>query len=182
MAELMACIPLIRTEKASRIRPTFFWACFRQKKNSTMPTKATAANTVAEVKPPSPSTSARVRIQPVAVVPMLAPMTMPTALESCMIPALTKPTTMTVVAEDDWITAVTSAPSSTPLMGLEVSLPKMVSRRLPATRFSPSPSRLMPNRKKASPPSSEITSAMPILTFHPFRAASARLWWVASGS
>ena len=113
---------------------------------------------------------------------MLAPMTMPTALESCMIPALTKPTTMTVVAEDDWITAVTSAPSSTPLMGLEVSLPKMVSRRLPATRFSPSPSRLMPNRKKASPPSSEITSAMPILTFHPFRAASARLWWVASGS
>ena len=158
----MVCIPLMSTEKASRISPMFFWVCFRQKKYSMIPIKAMKANTVAEVKPPSPSTLARVSTQPVAVVPMLAPMTMPTALASCMMPALTKPTTMTVVAEEDWITAVTSAPSSTPLTGLEVSLPSTVSSLLPATFFSPSPSRVMPNRKKASPPSSEMMSAIPM--------------------
>ena len=162
MAELMVCIPLISTEKASRISPTFFCPCLRQKKYRMMPTKAMKANTVAEVKPPPPSTLARVSTQPVAVVPMLAPMTMPTALDSCISPELTKPTTMTVVAEEDWITAVTSAPSSTPLMGLEVSLPRMVSSLLPATRFRPSPSRVMPNRKKESPPSSEMMSAIPM--------------------
>ena len=101
IAELMVCIPLMSTEKASRISPTFFWVCFRQKKYRTMPINAMKANTVAELKPPSPSTPARVSTQPVAVVPMLAPMTMPTALDSCIMPELTKPTTMTVVAEDD---------------------------------------------------------------------------------
>ena len=167
MAELMACIPLISTEKASNMSPTFFCPCFRQKKYKMMPTKAMKANTVAEEKPPSPSTPARVSTQPVAVVPMLAPMTMPTALLSCMMPELTKPTTITVVAEEDWITAVTSAPSSTPLTGLEVSLPRMVSSLLPATFLRPSPSRVMPNRKKASPPSREIMSAIPMYMFLP---------------
>ena len=78
----------------------FFWVCLRQKKYRMMPTKAIKANTVAAVNPP-PSTLARVSTQPVAVVPMLAPITMPTALASCMMPALTKPTTITVVAEED---------------------------------------------------------------------------------
>lgn len=32
IAALMDCMPLIRTEKASRIMPTFFWVVLRQKK------------------------------------------------------------------------------------------------------------------------------------------------------
>ena len=72
-----------------------------QKKWKIMPIKAIRANMVAEEKAPLPSTPARTRIPPVAVVPMLAPMMMPMALASFMIPELTKPTTMTVVAEED---------------------------------------------------------------------------------
>jgi len=37
-------------------------------------------------------------------------------------PELTKPTTITEVAEEDWITAVTPVPSRTPLMGVLVRL------------------------------------------------------------
>ena len=40
------------------------------------------------------------RIQEVTVVPILAPIMTPTARESVMIPLFTKPTTITVVAEE----------------------------------------------------------------------------------
>ena len=56
---------------------------------------------VVDEKPPLPSTPARTSIQPVAVVPILAPMIMPIALASFIRPELTKPTTITVVADDD---------------------------------------------------------------------------------
>ena len=39
---------------------------------------------------------------------------------SFMTPELTKPTAMTEVAEEDWITAVTPAPSSIPRTGVPV--------------------------------------------------------------
>ena len=76
-------------------------------------------------------------------------------------PELTKPTTMTDVAEDDWITAVTPVPSRTPLSGVLVSLYTMISSLLPATFFSPSPMSVMPNRNRATPPSNEITLLIP---------------------
>ena len=44
---------------------------------------------------------------------------MPTAWVSFMIPEFTKPTTMTVVADDDWMIAVNTAPASTPSSGFE---------------------------------------------------------------
>ena len=53
--------------------------------------------------------------QPVTVVPILAPMITPMAWVRFMIPALTNPTTITVVAEELWITAVIPAPKSTPI-------------------------------------------------------------------
>ena len=49
----------------------------------------------------SPSTLERRRIWAVTVVPMLAPMMIHTAWFSVIMPALTKPTTITVVAEED---------------------------------------------------------------------------------
>ena len=42
----------------------------------------------------------------VIVVPILAPIITPIACDSLIIPEFTKPTTITVVADDDWITAV----------------------------------------------------------------------------
>jgi len=54
-----------------------------------------------------------------------------------MIPALTKPTTMTVVAEELWITAVISAPRSTPKNLLRVKASSMLFILLPAAFSSP---------------------------------------------
>ena len=67
----------------------------------------------------------RLKSHEVTVVPMFAPMMIPIACDSFMMPEFTKPTTMTVVAEDDWITAVTPAPSNTDLNGFEVRLSKI---------------------------------------------------------
>ena len=50
----------------------------------------------------------------VIVVPMLAPMMTPMDCARDMSPAEMKPTTSTVVTEEDWITAVTSAPVPRP--------------------------------------------------------------------
>ena len=56
----------------------------------------------------------------VMVVPMLAPIIMPIACLNFIIPELTKPTTITVVAYDDCITSVTPAPKRTALLVLRV--------------------------------------------------------------
>ena len=50
----------------------------------------------------------------VIVVPMFAPMVMVVACVRVMTPALTRPTTITVVSEELWITAVTAVPMPTP--------------------------------------------------------------------
>ena len=49
----------------------------------------------------SPCNPERLKIQEVTVVPIFAPMIMPTARCSVMMPEFTKPTTITVVADDD---------------------------------------------------------------------------------
>ena len=59
---------------------------------------------------------------PVIVVPIFAPMMIHTACLSVIMPEFTNPTTITVVADDDWITAVTPAPTRTPRKRLAVSL------------------------------------------------------------
>jgi hypothetical protein len=53
-------------------------------------------------------------IQPVLVVPTLAPKITPMDCLKVSRPALTKPTVVTVVAVDDCTSAVTSAPQPTP--------------------------------------------------------------------
>ena len=64
--------------------------------------------------PLPPSREDRHRIHPVTLVPSMAPMITPMACLTFIMPELTKPTTITEVAEEDWITAVTPVPSSTP--------------------------------------------------------------------
>ena len=63
-------------------------------------------------------------IQAVIVVPIFAPIITPMAWARVSSPALTKPTTITVVALEDWTSAVTPSPESIPLNGLEVIVPR----------------------------------------------------------
>ena len=98
------------------------------------------------------SPTSRAMSRPVTVVPMLAPMMIHTAWFRVIMPALTKPTTMTVVAEEDWITAVMAAPTSTPKKRLAVSRSRICFIRLPAAASRPELIICMPYRNRARPP------------------------------
>ena len=78
------------------------------------------------------SSPVRLRIQEVTVVPTLAPIITPMACRRESRPELTKPTTITVVAEELWITAVTPIPVRKPRNLREVSLLSSIFRLLPA--------------------------------------------------
>ena len=92
---------------------------------------------------------------------MMAPMITLMARRTCIMPELTNPTTMTLVAAEDWITAVTPVPRSSPRSGVPVSLYRMTSSLFPATFFRPSPMSPIPKRNMATPP--RRTSAFPII-------------------
>src|SRR6056297_914792 len=91
-------------------------------------------------------------IQPVTVVPILAPRRTPMACGKVIRPAPTNPTVMTVVALDDWTRAVTAAPLATPVRGVVVNEASNCRRRAPAVARSPSVMIFMPNRKRPIPP------------------------------
>ena len=95
---------------------------------------------------------------PVMVVPILAPMMIHTACFSVIMPELTKPTTITVVAEELWITAVTPIPVKNPNILREVSFPNKILRLLPALFSREAPIRFMPNKNRLSPPNKVNTS------------------------
>ena len=82
-----------------------------------------------------------------------------------MIPEFTKPTTITVVADDDCITAVTPAPSNTALIGLEVSVSRIRSSFPPDIFSSPAPITFIPYRNNASPPTSVNNPKISIVIF-----------------
>ena len=116
----------------------------------------------------SPCRPERLRIQLVTVVPTLLPMMMPMAWCSSMMPLLTKPTTITVVALEDWITAVTPRPRKKPLIGLSVSLLRIFCSLPPACFSRALPMMSMPNRNRARPPRSEKTLKIVICAFLTF--------------
>ena len=80
----------------------------------------------------------------VTVVPTLAPMITLMDCPRVSKPALTKLTTMTVVALEDWIRAVTSIPVRTPVMRFVVITERMLRSLSPATFWSPSLMIFMP--------------------------------------
>ena len=86
----------------------------------------------------------RRRICAVMVVPIFAPRMTPTDCCSDMMPAFTKPTTMTVVADEDWITIVTTKPISSALNTLPVIFSSVFSSLEPAARSKPFPIVVMP--------------------------------------
>ena len=71
---------------------------------------------------------------------------------SVISPEFTKPTTMTVVADELCIMEVTMSPVSSPINLPPVILAKISLRLFPARRSSASPITVMPNRKRLSPP------------------------------
>ena len=167
----MEDMPYISTAKPSRISPTCRLDALLLNIRRIMPITATTPVSTSVLSscttPLPPSSEDRHRIHPVTLVPTMAPIMTPMACRTFIIPEFTKPTTITEVAEEDWITAVTPVPSRTPFSGVLLSLYSTSSNRLPATFFSPSPIRDMPNRNSAIPPSSVTTSAMPIAHFLP---------------
>ena len=86
----------------------------------------------------------RLRIHEVTVVPTLAPMITVQAWLSFIRPELTKPTTMTVVAEELWMIAVTTRPRRKPFAGFFVSRSRMDCSLFPAWRSRLLPIRSMP--------------------------------------
>ena len=81
------------------------------------PPIAMSGNDIASMSSLNPTVAT---IQPVAVVPKLAPNTMPRALDSEMIPVPTNASTIRLTTELDCSAAVVAAPASTPLRGCAV--------------------------------------------------------------
>ena len=98
----------------------------------------------------------------VTVVPMFAPMMTLIDCPSDISPELTKPTAMTVVADELWMIAVMPRPVRRPAHLLVVSLPKSVRSPFPALRSRACPMRLMPNRNRHRPPIKFNTAKMSI--------------------
>lgn len=97
-------------------------------------------------------------IHAVAVVPMLAPMMTDMACVNPRSPALTKLTTITVVAEEDCMSAVIDTPVSTPTKRFLVIAPRMERMRVPAICCSPSLIIFIPYRNRPNAPINVIKS------------------------
>ena len=88
--------------------------------------------------------SSRRMIWPVTVVPTFAPMMMPSDWCSDMMPAPTRPDVMTIVAVEDWITAVMTRPSRNALKGVPVTRSMTFFSAPEELSFKPSPIMRMP--------------------------------------
>ena len=141
--------PMKRKEKPKTNSPTDLRLLFCEN-NKGMP-MASNGNEKADTDTLKPNAEI---IQAVTVVPMLAPMITPMDWDKVSRPAFTKLTTMTVVAEEDWMSAVMSTPVSTPVTRLVVIAVKILRRRSPANFCNPSLMIFIPYRKSAKEPSS----------------------------
>ena len=149
-------MPNISVAKPSRMRPVSFFLPLPVRYRMMPITASTGVNDdgfsscrnrLSPLMPDSDSSHA------VTVVPMFAPMITGIDCRRLRSPELTKPTTMTVVADDDWITAVTARPVSRPENRPLVSFARMAFSEPPARFSSAVPITLMPNRNRLSEPS-----------------------------
>ena len=144
----MVVMPVISTAKPIRIVPTpFFFSLLHI--YSKMPINASTGlkevGLSSWMNRLSPCKPERLKIQLVTVVP--------------------KPTTITVVALELWMTAVTHRPRKKPLRGLSVSLLRIFCSWPPACFSSALPMMSIPNKNRARPPSSGKTLKMVISVF-----------------
>ena len=94
----------------------------------------------------------RATIQPVTVVPMFAPNITPIAEKRFISPAFTKDTTMTVVADDDWMTTVIKKPVITDSNLLPVIISSVLLSLPDADFCNPSDNICIPNKKSPTEP------------------------------
>ena len=157
-APLIDSMPNINTANPRRIVPISFLRELLVKVRRIIPTIASTGEKDLGfkrlIKKLLLSIPVRLKSQEVTVVPIFAPIMMPTACVSFIIPEFTKPTTITVVADEDWITAVTHNPRSTAFHLLEVRFSRICSSFPPDTFARPSPMTCIPYKNRASPPSS----------------------------
>ncbi len=135
MASFIMVIPRNSVPKPNTTSPTFFTVSFLKNIIITTPiiTKIGATES-----------KSRETICAVTVVPILAPIITPTACIRFISPELTKLTTITVVALEDCMMAVNTAPTITPTSLFFVHHSKMVFIFEPATFSIPSPISFMP--------------------------------------
>ena len=110
--------------------------------------KAAPINTNSGATSPIPTASRT----PFIVAPILAPIIMPTVCERVIRPEFTKPTSITVVADDDWISAVIKVPIITPLNVVEVNFSISLFIFSPAAASRPLLIRFIPNKNIPRPP------------------------------
>ena len=164
----MVSIPNISVAKPSRIIPVSLCFPFPTNMNKMIPRKAITGTKEDGFKSwthiLSLLTPLKLRIQAVIVVPTFDPMITLIACFRVISPELTKPTTITVVADELWITAVIPHPVRNP-----DSLPVVIRSSIfrspgPALRSSACPMMFIPNRNRQSPPISVSTSNIVIKT------------------
>ena len=129
-------MPYISTAKPTSTVPTVFFRSFLDSMSIKMPAKASRGEKFLGLSICTQNRSLwmpeRLVIQAVRVVPTLAPKMMWMVWENCMMPEFTRPTSMTVVAEEDCMAMVMTAPSTMLRRGLAVILRSISSRRPPA--------------------------------------------------
>ena len=166
-ASLIVSIPNINTAKPKRLAPMLRLLSRLLASRSTTPMRASMGVKLVGfrscIKMLLPSSPVRLRSHGVMVVPRFAPIMMPTACMSSISPELTKPIAITVVADEDWITAVTAAPRMRPFIGLEVSFESMAFSLLPAALSREMPMTFIPKMNRESPPIKERISKMLIV-------------------
>jgi len=142
-------MPCMRIEKPKSIVPISLFFCFLAAMIRMMPIRAKIREkhegfkSLRKILSPE-SMPARDKIHAVSVVPMSDPKITPTVWGSSIMPELTKPTSMTVIAEEDWMAIVMIAPIVRPLNWLSVALLRSFSRRPPAVFFRESDKSFIP--------------------------------------
>ena len=177
-------MPYIKTAKPIRIRPTSRRRWRLEPMISRMPARAIRGEKFSGFRrftnTFSLSMPVRERIHAVSVVPMLEPMMTPMVCPSSMTPEFTRPTSITVMAEEDWMAMVMPAPSSRLLMGFEVMRLSIRSSLPPAIFSRLLDMTVMPYKKKAKPPqrvkTEKISITAPRFIFANFCPAGR--WWV----
>ena len=140
-APLMSSMPYIRMEKPIMTRPTSRRRCFFEPMISRMPASASKGEKFLGLRRLTKKLSLSIPVRDsshaVSVVPILEPIITPMVCRSSITPEFTRPTSITVIAEEDWMAIVIPAPSKRLLIGLEVmrlssfsSLPPAIFSRL----------------------------------------------------
>ena len=163
---LISFMPYIRTAKPTKTDPISLSRFFFVNMNITIPKKAITrekysgfnilTKVFSELMPISDSTHA------VSVVPMFEPKSTPIVCESSISPEFTRPTSITVVADEDCMAIVIPAPRTRHFTGFDVIALSVFSSRPPAILSRPDDMTCIPYRKKVSPPKRVINEKISI--------------------